>query len=45
MISIGIEMVHLATKDFPKNKPSDIEFKLPQPNYTVTTLVHLLENT
>jgi nicotinate-nucleotide adenylyltransferase len=38
-----LEMVHLATKDFPKIKPSDIEFKLPQPNYTVTTLVHLLE--
>lgn len=38
-----LEMVHLATKDFPKIKPSDIEFKLPQPNYTVNTLVHLFE--
>ena len=38
-----LEMVHLATKDFPKIKPSDIEFKLSQPNYTVNTLVHLLE--
>lgn len=38
-----LEMVHLATKDFPKLKPSDIEFKLPQPNYTVNTLVHLQE--
>lgn len=38
-----LEMVHLATKDFPKLKPSDIEFKLPQPNYTINTLVHLQE--
>jgi nicotinate-nucleotide adenylyltransferase len=34
-------MAHLATEDFPKLKPSDIEFKLSQPNYTVNTLVHL----
>ncbi|MBF4486125.1 nicotinic acid mononucleotide adenylyltransferase [Flavobacterium piscis] len=38
-----LEMVHLATEDYPKIKPSDIEFKLPQPNYTVNTLVHLHE--
>jgi nicotinate-nucleotide adenylyltransferase len=38
-----LEMVHLATKDFPKIQPSDIEFKLPQPNYTVNTLAHLFE--
>jgi nicotinate-nucleotide adenylyltransferase len=38
-----LEMVHLATKDFPKIKPSDIEFKLSQPNYTANTLVHLIE--
>ena len=38
-----LHMVHLATEDFPKIKPSDIEFKLPQPNYTVTTLAHLQE--
>lgn len=37
------EMVYLATKDYPKLKPSDIEFKLPQPNYTVHTLAHLQE--
>jgi nicotinate-nucleotide adenylyltransferase len=37
------EMVFLATEDFPKIKPSDIEFKLPQPNYTVNTLAHLQE--
>lgn len=38
-----LEMVHLATREYPKIKPSDIEFKLPQPNYTVNTLAHLLE--
>jgi nicotinate-nucleotide adenylyltransferase len=38
-----LHMVHLATEDFPKIHPSDIEFKLPQPNYTVNTLVHLQE--
>ncbi len=38
-----LHMVHLATEDFNKIKPSDIEFKLPQPNYTVNTLAHLGE--
>ena len=38
-----LEMVYLATKDYLKLKPSDIEFKLPQPNYTINTLVHLNE--
>ena len=38
-----LQMVHLAAEDFPKIKPSDIEFKLSQPNYTVNTLVHLEE--
>lgn len=38
-----LQMVHLATQDFPKIRPSDIEFKLAQPNYTVNTLVHLEE--
>lgn len=38
-----LHMVHLATEDFSKIKPSDIEFKLPQPNYTVNTLAHLQE--
>ena len=38
-----LEMVYLATKDYPKIKPSDIEFKLPQPNYTINTLTHLQE--
>ena len=38
-----LEMVHLATKDYIKLRPSDIEFNLPQPNYTINTLVHLQE--
>lgn len=38
-----LQMVHLATDSFEKLKPSDIEFKLSQPNYTVNTLVHLQE--
>jgi nicotinate-nucleotide adenylyltransferase len=38
-----LHMVHLATEEYAKIKPSDIEFKLPQPNYTVNTLVHLKE--
>lgn len=41
--SIRLELVHLATEDFPKIKPSDIEFKLPQPNYTINTLTYLKE--
>lgn len=36
-----LEMVFQATEDYPKIKPSDIEFRLPQPNYTVHTLAHL----
>ncbi|MFC4816188.1 nicotinate (nicotinamide) nucleotide adenylyltransferase [Flavobacterium sp. GCM10023249] len=38
-----LHMVHLATENYPKIKPTDIEFKLPQPNYTVNTLAHLQE--
>lgn len=38
-----LQMVYLATEDFPKIKSSDIEFKLSQPNYTVNTLIHLQE--
>ncbi|RZJ76469.1 MAG: nicotinate-nucleotide adenylyltransferase [Flavobacterium sp.] len=38
-----LEMVRLATEDYPKLKPSDIEFRLPQPNFTVNTLAHLYE--
>lgn len=36
-----LQLVNLATENYPKIKPSDIEFKLPQPNYTVNTLAHL----
>jgi nicotinate-nucleotide adenylyltransferase len=36
-------MVHLATKDYTTIRPSDIEFNLPQPNYTVNTLAYLKE--
>src|SRR5690554_4628092 len=38
-----LQMIHLATETYEKLKPSDIEFKLPQPNYTINTLVHLKE--
>lgn len=38
-----LHMVHLATEEYPNIQPSDIEFKLPQPNYTVHTLAHLQE--
>ena len=36
-----LHLVHLATEDYVKIKPSDFEFKLSQPNYTVNTLSHL----
>ena len=38
-----LEMVYRATKEYPKLKPSAIEFDLPQPNYTVHTLAYLEE--
>ncbi len=38
-----LEMVYQAVKDYPKLRQSDIEFNLPQPNYTINTLVHLEE--
>jgi nicotinate-nucleotide adenylyltransferase len=38
-----LELVHLATKDYDKLQPCDIEFNLPQPNYTINTLFHLKE--
>ncbi len=38
-----LHLVRLATEEYPKIKPSDIEFKLLQPNYTVNTLAHLME--
>jgi len=37
------QLVLRATEDYPKIKPSNIEFGLEQPNYTINTLVHLAE--
>jgi len=36
-----LEMVRIATQNYPKIKVSDIEFDIPQPNYTFDTLVYL----
>lgn len=36
-------LVQRAVEDYPKLQASDIEFKLPQPNYTINTLIHLSE--
>tara|TARA_R110002033_G_scaffold63979_4_gene114999 strand:+ start:4310 stop:4888 length:579 start_codon:yes stop_codon:yes gene_type:complete len=38
-----LEMVYLATKEYNKLKPSDIEFGLKQPNFTIDTLTYLFE--
>ncbi|WP_338355921.1 nicotinate (nicotinamide) nucleotide adenylyltransferase [Yeosuana marina] len=38
-----LEMVYRATKDYTKLNPCDIEFNLPQPNYTINTLAYLQE--
>lgn len=38
-----LEMVYRATESYSKLEPSAIEFKLPQPNYTINTLAHLEE--
>lgn len=38
-----LHMVQLAIEECPKLRASDIEFKLEQPNYTVTTLAYLQE--
>ena len=37
------ELVYIALEKYPKIKPTDIEFKLPQPNYTVKTLAFIDE--
>ncbi|QED38542.1 nicotinate-nucleotide adenylyltransferase [Antarcticibacterium arcticum] len=39
-----LEMVYLACEGYPKLKPCDVEFKLPQPNYTAVTLAKLEED-
>ncbi|WP_129715093.1 nicotinate (nicotinamide) nucleotide adenylyltransferase [Pedobacter sp. SYP-B3415] len=38
-----LEMVNLATDQAPGIRVSDIEFKLPQPSYTIDTLAYLKE--
>lgn len=38
-----LAMVRIATDEYPKLKASNIEFDLPQPNYTVNTLIVLEE--
>jgi nicotinate-nucleotide adenylyltransferase len=38
------QMVFEAIQDYPKLKANKIEFELPQPNYTINTLVHLRES-
>lgn len=38
-----LEMVYRATKDYHKLKQCDIEFGMPQPNYTINTLTYLAE--
>lgn len=38
-----LDMVYRATKDYDKLRPSDIEFGLKQPNYTIDTLTYLHE--
>lgn len=38
-----LEMVRLATETYTKLEPSNVEFGLPQPNYTVNTLAYLEE--
>ncbi|MDX1328955.1 MAG: nicotinate (nicotinamide) nucleotide adenylyltransferase [Arenibacter sp.] len=37
------QLIYEAVTDYPKLRPSDIEFNLPQPNYTVHTLAHISE--
>ncbi|MFD0761741.1 nicotinate (nicotinamide) nucleotide adenylyltransferase [Lutibacter aestuarii] len=38
-----LALVTIAVEEYPKLKTSSIEFDLPQPNYTINTLVHLEE--
>ena len=38
-----LAMVRIALEEYPKLKASNIEFNLPQPNYTTNTLAHLEE--
>ena len=38
-----LQMVNIAVEDYPKLSVSNIEFELPQPSYTVNTLIHIGE--
>ena len=38
-----LAMVRIAVEEYPKLQASNVEFDLPQPNYTVNTLAHLEE--
>lgn len=38
-----LAIANVAVENYRKLRTSDIEFKLPQPNYTVNTLIHLEE--
>ena len=38
-----LQMVYLACENYGKLKPCDVEFKMPQPNYTINTLAQLEE--
>ncbi len=38
-----LTMVRLAVENYPKLKASNVEFELPQPNYTINTLTFLQE--
>jgi len=38
-----LEMVSLCLKKYEKLRPCDIEFYLPQPNYTIDTLIYMEE--
>ena len=38
-----LAIANVAVENYPKLKTSTIEFKLPQPNYTINTLIHLEE--
>ncbi|HPF10516.1 MAG TPA: nicotinate (nicotinamide) nucleotide adenylyltransferase [Flavobacteriaceae bacterium] len=39
-----LTLVRIAVEDYPKLKASNVEFDLPQPNYTIHTLAHLEEH-
>ena len=38
-----LALANIAVENYPKLKTSDIEFGLPQPNYTINTLIHIEE--